>query len=40
MVKFSKGRKNKNYFKNFKKWIGHRLRHNVFVENILEGAIS
>jgi hypothetical protein len=45
IIKFIKGRKKKDYFLKFKKtrrhsWIGHTVRHNEFVVNILEGAIS
>jgi hypothetical protein len=37
-----KGRKKKNYFKKNRRhsWTGHTVRHNKFVVNILEGAIS
>jgi hypothetical protein len=44
MVKFFKGRKKKILFLKIKKrrhsWTGHIIRHNEFVVNILEGAIS
>jgi hypothetical protein len=43
MMKFSKGRKQKDYiyFQNrCHSWIGHTIRHNEFVVNSLEGAIS
>ena len=44
-MKFFKGRKKKDYFQFFLEnsrhsWIGHTIRHNEFVVNILEGAIS
>jgi len=43
-MKFFKGRKKKDYFQIFYKnrrhsWIGHAIRHNEFVVNILEGPI-
>ena len=41
MMKFSNGERRKITFKNFKNrhhsWIGHTIRHNEFVVNILEG---
>jgi hypothetical protein len=42
MMKFFKGRKKKDEFKKDRRhsWIGHTIRHNKFVVNILEGAIS
>jgi hypothetical protein len=45
MMTFSKGRKKKDYFLKYLKnrrhlWIGHIIRHNEFVVNNLEGAIS
>jgi len=44
MMKFSKDEKERLLFKMLKSrrhsWIGHTIRHNEFVENILEGAIS
>jgi len=44
MLKCFKGRKKKDHFLKIKKnrrhsWIGHTIRHNEFVVNILEGAI-
>jgi hypothetical protein len=43
-MKFSKGNRRKITLKIFKNrchsWIGHTIRHNEFVVNILEGAIS
>ena len=43
MLKFSKGEKERLPLKIIKKrhsWIGHTIRHNEVVVNILEGAIS
>jgi hypothetical protein len=46
MMKLFNGRKKNDYFKKTKKknrhhlWKGHIIRHNEFVVNILEGAIS
>ena len=45
MVTFFRGRKKKNYFLKFQKnrghsWTGHKIRHNEFVVNVTEGAIS
>jgi hypothetical protein len=41
-MKFFKGRKKEDYFLKNRchSWIGHIIRHNEFVVNILEGAIS
>jgi hypothetical protein len=40
MVKFFKRRKKKFKINRRHSWIGHTVRHNEFVVNILEGAIS
>jgi hypothetical protein len=44
MIKFFKREKQRLFLKNFKNrhhsWIGHIIRHNEFVVNILEEAIS
>jgi len=45
MMKFFKGQNKKIFLLKILKnrhqsWIGHIIRHNVFVVNILEGAIS
>jgi hypothetical protein len=44
MTKFFKGRKKKITFRILKNrrhsWTGHTIRHNEFVANIFEGAIS
>jgi hypothetical protein len=41
MIKFFKWQKKKDYFLNrCHSWIGHIIRHNESIVNILEGAIS
>jgi hypothetical protein len=44
MMKFLKGERRKITFKDFITrrylWLGHIIRHNVFVVNILEGVVS